>query len=115
LISVKVYLIALQLIFFFIFSFLKVNHVLNHTAGLQNAMGDVMKDDPLLMCDWEESLNRISESTPDAEPGSLQFYHYLSFGWLCGGIIEVSFTDPLAYLILIGVVRLLILIMKICG
>ncbi|XP_078175419.1 ABC1 family protein isoform X2 [Carex rostrata] len=67
---------------------IQVNHVLNHTAGLQNAMGDVMKDDPLLMCDWEESLNRISKSTPDTEPGSLQFYHYLSFGWLCGGIIE---------------------------
>lgn len=74
---------------------MEVNHVLNHTAGLQNAMGDVMKDDPLLMCDWEESLNRISKSTPDTEPGSLQFYHYLSFGWLCGGIIEVSFTDPI--------------------
>ncbi|KAJ1698222.1 hypothetical protein LUZ63_006734 [Rhynchospora breviuscula] len=67
---------------------IQVNHVLNHTSGLHNAMGDVMKDDPLLMCDWEESLNRISNSTPDTEPGSLQLYHYLSFGWLCGGIIE---------------------------
>ncbi|KAJ4792294.1 Protein kinase superfamily protein [Rhynchospora pubera] len=67
---------------------IQVNHVLNHTSGLHNAMGDVMKDDPLLMCDWEESLNRISKSTPDTEPGSLQLYHYLSFGWLCGGIIE---------------------------
>ncbi|KAJ3698677.1 hypothetical protein LUZ61_002382 [Rhynchospora tenuis] len=67
---------------------IQVNHVLNHTSGLHNAMGDATKDDPLLMCYWEESLNRISKSTPDTEPGSVQLYHYLSFGWLCGGIIE---------------------------
>ncbi|XP_068641683.1 uncharacterized protein [Aristolochia californica] len=67
---------------------IKVHHVLNHTSGLQNAMADVMKEKPLLMCDWNECLNRIAMSTPETEPGSEQLYHYLSFGWLCGGIIE---------------------------
>jgi len=28
-------------------------------------------------------------SVPETEPGQQQLYHYLSFGWLCGGIIEV--------------------------
>ena len=68
---------------------IKVHHVLNHTSGLPNAMGDVMKNSPLLMCDWEESLNQIAAAAPESPPGSLQQYHYLSFGWLCGAIIEV--------------------------
>lgn len=66
-----------------------MHHVLNHTSGLHNAMADVMKEDPLVMCDWEESLSRIERSVPETEPGSSQLYHYLSFGWLCGGVIEV--------------------------
>ncbi|XP_010927205.1 uncharacterized protein [Elaeis guineensis] len=67
---------------------IKVHHVLNHTSGLHNAMADVMRKNPLLMCDWEESLQHIAKSIPETEPGSQQLYHYLSFGWLCGGIIE---------------------------
>ncbi|XP_020275190.1 uncharacterized protein LOC109849732 [Asparagus officinalis] len=67
---------------------IKVHHVLNHTSGMQNAMGDVFKSNPLLLCDWEKALQHIASLTPDTEPGSQQLYHYLSFGWLCGGIIE---------------------------
>ncbi|KAF0918817.1 hypothetical protein E2562_026190 [Oryza meyeriana var. granulata] len=67
---------------------IKVHHLLNHTSGLHNALGDVMKNDPLLVCDWEEMLHQITNCTPETEPGSAQIYHYLSFGWLCGGIIE---------------------------
>ncbi|KAJ3696269.1 hypothetical protein LUZ60_001646 [Juncus effusus] len=67
---------------------IKVYHILNHTSGLHNAMADVMREDPLIMCDWEESLRQITDSAPETEPGSVQFYHYLSFGWLCGGLVE---------------------------
>ncbi|CAD6217093.1 unnamed protein product [Miscanthus lutarioriparius] len=67
---------------------IKVHHLLNHTSGLHNALGDVVKNDPLLVCDWEETLNQITKCTPEIEPGSTQIYHYLSFGWLCGGVIE---------------------------
>ncbi|KAJ4958436.1 hypothetical protein NE237_025547 [Protea cynaroides] len=66
---------------------IKVCHVLNHTSGLHNAMADV-RENPSLLCDWDESLNRIAMSVPETEPGQEQLYHYLSFGWLCGGIIE---------------------------
>ncbi|CAA6672157.1 unnamed protein product [Spirodela intermedia] len=48
--------------------------------GLANAMGSAIRESPLLMCDWEESLKQMAA----------QQYHYLSFGWLCGGIIEHS-------------------------
>uniref|UniRef100_A0A8I6Z7C0 ABC1 atypical kinase-like domain-containing protein n=1 Tax=Hordeum vulgare subsp. vulgare TaxID=112509 RepID=A0A8I6Z7C0_HORVV len=67
---------------------IKVHHLLNHTSGLHNALGDVIKTDPLSVCDWEEMLDQIAKSTPETEPGSSQIYHYLSFGWLCGGLIE---------------------------
>ncbi|XP_038985733.1 uncharacterized protein LOC103713116 isoform X2 [Phoenix dactylifera] len=70
---------------------IKVHHILNHTSGLHNAMVDVMKNDPLLMCDWEESLQHIAKSVPETEPGSQQLYHSLSFGWLCGGVIEHAY------------------------
>ncbi|WCJ30547.1 ABC1 family protein [Euphorbia peplus] len=66
----------------------KVYHVLNHTSGLHNAMANHTKENPLLVCDWDESLNQICMSVPETEPGKEQLYHYLSFGWLCGGIIE---------------------------
>uniref|UniRef100_A0A1D1XV04 Putative aarF domain-containing protein kinase 1 n=2 Tax=Anthurium amnicola TaxID=1678845 RepID=A0A1D1XV04_9ARAE len=67
---------------------IKVHHVLNHTSGLHNAMADAMKVNPFLMCEWDESLKQMCMSIPESEPGSQQQYHYLSFGWLCGGIIE---------------------------
>ncbi|KAK9279719.1 hypothetical protein L1049_013401 [Liquidambar formosana] len=67
---------------------IKVHHVLNHTSGLHNALGILTRENPLLMSDWDECLNRIANSVPETEPGCEQLYHYLSFGWLCGGIIE---------------------------
>ncbi|CAN1825570.1 Protein ACTIVITY OF BC1 COMPLEX KINASE 8, chloroplastic [Linum perenne] len=67
---------------------IKVNHILNHTSGLHNAMANLSGGNPLLMCDWKECLNQIALAEPETEPGREQLYHYLSYGWLCGGIIE---------------------------
>uniref|UniRef100_A0A2P2K6L6 Ubiquinone biosynthesis protein coq-8 n=3 Tax=Rhizophora mucronata TaxID=61149 RepID=A0A2P2K6L6_RHIMU len=66
---------------------IKVHHVLNHTSGLHNAL-DIQGENPLLVADWDHCLNQIALSTPETEPGQEQLYHALSFGWLCGGIIE---------------------------
>ncbi|KAK8954633.1 hypothetical protein KSP39_PZI002500 [Platanthera zijinensis] len=67
---------------------MKVHHVLDHTSGLHNAMADVLQNNPFLLCDWEQSLHHIASCNPETEPGTQQLYHYLSFGWLCGGVIE---------------------------
>lgn len=67
---------------------IKVHHVLNHTSGLHNALADLRSENPLLMLEWDQCLKLIAASVPETEPGKQQFYHYLSFGWLCGGIIE---------------------------
>ncbi|KAD4178589.1 hypothetical protein E3N88_27180 [Mikania micrantha] len=66
---------------------IKVNHILNHTSGLHNALHENAKDH-LFICDWDGCLKGIEKVTPETEPGSEQMYHYLSYGWLCGGIIE---------------------------
>ncbi|KAJ4887879.1 ABC1 family protein [Raphanus sativus] len=68
---------------------IKVHHVLNHTSGLHNAF-DPVGENPLLICDWDECLKRIANSSPETAPGTQQFYHYLTFGWLCGGILEYA-------------------------
>ncbi|XP_073019567.1 uncharacterized protein [Primulina eburnea] len=69
---------------------IKVHHVLNHTSGLHNALASLTRENPLLMTDWDECLNCITAAAPETEPGHQQLYHYLSFGWLCGGIIEYA-------------------------
>ncbi|XP_076886698.1 uncharacterized protein LOC143536642 [Bidens hawaiensis] len=67
---------------------IKVNHILNHTAGLHNALAGIFENDHTLFCDYDECLKRIAKVAPETEPGSVQLYHYLSYGWLCGGVIE---------------------------
>ncbi|KAL3818398.1 hypothetical protein ACJIZ3_004303 [Penstemon smallii] len=67
---------------------IRVHHVLNHTCGLHNALASLTRENPLLMTDWDECLSCITTMAPETEPGREQLYHYLSFGWLCGGIIE---------------------------
>ncbi|XP_076886697.1 uncharacterized protein LOC143536641 [Bidens hawaiensis] len=67
---------------------IKVNHILNHTAGLPNALAGISENDHTLFCDFDECLKRIAKVAPETEPGCVQLYHYLSYGWLCGGIIE---------------------------
>ncbi|PKI31273.1 hypothetical protein CRG98_048334 [Punica granatum] len=67
---------------------IKVNHILNHTSGLHNALADLRGEDVFVMYDWDECLRRLTASAPESEPGLCQLYHYLSFGFLCGGIIE---------------------------
>lgn len=62
--------------------------MLNHTSGLHNAFS-LNAENPLLLCEWDKCLNLIASSVLETEPGKEQLYHYLTFGWLCGGIIEV--------------------------
>ncbi|KAJ0044811.1 hypothetical protein Pint_05346 [Pistacia integerrima] len=67
---------------------IKVHHVLNHTSGLPYALVEFGAENPMELANWDECLRQIVMSKPETEPGQQQVYHYLSFGWLCGGIIE---------------------------
>ncbi|PIA43882.1 hypothetical protein AQUCO_01800133v1 [Aquilegia coerulea] len=63
---------------------IKVHHVLNHTSGLHNANSGSSSYD----LNWKACLNGVATATPESEPGQLQLYHYSSFGFLCGGIVQ---------------------------
>ncbi|KAJ0102124.1 hypothetical protein Patl1_05422 [Pistacia atlantica] len=69
---------------------IKVHHMLNHTSGLHNALVEFGSENPMEIADWDECLRQIAMSKPEPETelGQQQVYHYLFFGWLCGGIIE---------------------------
>ncbi|KAM5565449.1 beta-lactamase domain-containing protein 2-like [Rosa sericea] len=67
---------------------IKVHHALNHTSGLHNALADIVLGNPFLMSNWEECLKSTAMSVPESEPGKEQTYHYISYGYICGGIIE---------------------------
>ncbi|KAI3505557.1 hypothetical protein L1887_27689 [Cichorium endivia] len=67
---------------------IKVHHILNHTSGLHNALAGISENDLAIFCDFDECVKRIALVAPETEPGCEQWYHYFSYGWLCGGIIE---------------------------
>jgi aarF domain-containing kinase len=63
-----------------------IRHVLTHQAGLANALPDDASLDVLL--DWERMKGVIEKAIPDHKPGERTMYHYLTYAWICGGIIE---------------------------
>ncbi|KAI3505559.1 hypothetical protein L1887_27691 [Cichorium endivia] len=67
---------------------IKVHHILNHTSGLHNALAGISEDDPARFCDFDECVKQIAMVAAETEPGREHLYHYFSYGWLCGGVIE---------------------------
>ncbi|KAG6543289.1 hypothetical protein Mapa_015203 [Marchantia paleacea] len=65
-----------------------VAQVLNHTAGLQNALSSNLQQNPMIMCNWKDTLNLLAQVAPESVPGKEQQYHTLTYGWLCGAIAE---------------------------
>jgi len=63
-----------------------VRHVLTHQSGLANALPDDATLDTL--CDFEAMQRFIETAKPEHKPGSKTQYHYLTFAWICGGIVE---------------------------
>lgn len=63
-----------------------IRHVLNHQAGLANAFPENATVERLL--NWDENLNFLRDSKPEYKPGEKEQYHYLTFGYLVGGILE---------------------------
>ena len=63
-----------------------LRHVLNHRAGLAGALPDIATLDEIL--DWTQMLSFLQKSPPAHAPGEKEEYHYLTFGYLVGGILE---------------------------
>ncbi|GMH32993.1 hypothetical protein BSKO_00827 [Bryopsis sp. KO-2023] len=63
-----------------------IRHVLNHQAGLADAMPEnaVLGD----LLHWENMVNAVGTSKPSHPPGAKHEYHYLTYGWLLGGVVQ---------------------------
>jgi aarF domain-containing kinase len=69
-----------------------IRHVLSHQAGLANALPEAATLDTLL--DWSRMKEHMEEAVPEHEAGSSTKYHYLTFCWICGGLIEAVLGEP---------------------
>ncbi|CAM9259329.1 unnamed protein product, partial [Phaeothamnion confervicola] len=63
-----------------------VRHVLTHSTGLQHALPAAPSVEAL--ADWPGMLQVLEEAEPLWPPGTKSCYHYFTFGWLVGGIVE---------------------------
>ena len=65
-----------------------IAHVLNHQAGLADAVMEHIAEDPYLAGDDAKILEILASAAPEASPGAETRYHYLTFGWLVDGIVR---------------------------
>ncbi|KAJ8906899.1 hypothetical protein NDN08_003383 [Rhodosorus marinus] len=71
-----------------------VEQVLRHTSGLQNAGGEAIEKNFFSVCNWDRMIRLMEEADPTTAPGSEESYHYLSFGWIVGGLVEKVSKTP---------------------
>lgn len=71
-----------------------IRQALSHQAGLADAFPKGASID--VLTDWEEMKKFISssEALPSHSPGDETRYHYLSFAWIIGGLIEAITGEP---------------------
>jgi len=62
-----------------------VEHVLSHTAGMWRPLPPGIDKLPQLL-DFESMLSAFGAMPASEVPGTMQRYHYASFGYLCAGI-----------------------------
>lgn len=63
-----------------------IRHVLQHRSGLPVARSALR--DALAMTDWAASVRALEQATPSYPPGEVPAYHYLSYGFLLGEIVQ---------------------------
>jgi aarF domain-containing kinase len=76
-----------------------VAHLLNHRSGLADAGSEVLAENPFKMTDYDTMVSKMEVAIPRHEPGSKVEYHFISFGWLVGGMIEKVAKRPIKELL----------------
>lgn len=74
-----------------------LRHVLNHQAGLAGALPDIATLDDIL--EWHKMITFLQSAEPVHAPGEKEEYHYLTFGYLVGGILNGMTGKPIADLV----------------
>lgn len=72
-----------------------VAQALAHQCGLQHAGTPQLRDAPFRIAEWVPMLAAMEEAVPAAESA----YHYLSFGWILGGLLERISGRPFGSLV----------------
>ena len=65
-----------------------VRQVLDHQAGMADAGSDALAREPFMVRDEERCIALMEQAVPTSAPGAVSAYHYLSFGFLVGGIVR---------------------------
>ena len=47
------------------------------------------------ICAWDTILDHVARAVPTTKPGDVARYHYLSFGWIVGGIVRFEIASRL--------------------
>jgi aarF domain-containing kinase len=79
-----------------------VAELLRHRAGLQDAGAAEARAQPFaFMADWGAAVRAMEQAAParGARGRGAEAYHYLSFGWLLGGLLEHATGQPLRELV----------------
>lgn len=63
-----------------------IRHALNHEAGLADALPDNATLGEFL--EWDSMVDFVGSFNPSHAPGEKSEYHYLTYGWLLGGIVK---------------------------
>lgn len=71
-----------------------IAQLISHRAGLQDAATQEIALDPFIMRDWNKMIKLMEDAEPHPEPGKETRYHYFSFGWLVGGLVEKVAKKP---------------------
>ena len=61
--------------------------VLEHRSGLAHVLPPLDENVVKRMTDWRYMCDLLAASEPTEPPGEFR-YHYLTYGWLVGGIAE---------------------------
>ena len=71
-----------------------IRHALSHQSGLANAFPDGVSID--VLTDWNSMKDFIAvpDAVPSHPPGQETHYHYLTFAWVLGGLIEEVTGEP---------------------
>ncbi|KAJ3417277.1 Katanin p60 ATPase-containing subunit A1 [Chytridiales sp. JEL 0842] len=74
---------------------LTVADLVTHRAGLADAGTEVLSESPFHMAKFDKMVSHMEIVTPKHAPGERFEYHFLSFGWLVGGVLEKATKRPI--------------------
>jgi CubicO group peptidase (beta-lactamase class C family) len=74
-----------------------VRHVLCHEAGLHDVLSLIDEPDQLL--DWDAMVDALAAARPAFEPGRVNAYHAVTFGYLVGEIVRRVSGHPIGEIV----------------